>query len=73
MIKIFKNLKFFIIIIKLKMDKYELIEHIGKGSFGVVSKIKRKADGKILVWFLLIFYKKLKILNFFLKERIKLW
>ena len=46
------------------MDKYELIEHIGKGSFGVVSKIKRKADGKILVWFLLIFYKKLKILNF---------
>ena len=36
------------------MDKYELIENIGKGSFGVVSKIKRKSDGKILVWYLLI-------------------
>jgi len=32
------------------MDKYELIENIGKGSFGVVSKVRRKADGKVLVW-----------------------
>ena len=23
---------------------------IGKGSFGIVSKIKRKSDGRILVW-----------------------
>ena len=33
------------------MEKYELIENIGKGSFGVVSKVKRKTDGKLLVWF----------------------
>lgn len=33
------------------MDKYEFIENIGKGSFGVVSKVKRKTDGKLLVWF----------------------
>lgn len=32
------------------MDKYEKICDIGKGSFGCVSKIKRKADGKTLVW-----------------------
>ena len=32
------------------MEKYEFIENIGKGSFGVVAKISRKADGKILVW-----------------------
>lgn len=32
------------------MDNYEKICEIGKGSFGAVSKIKRKADGKILVW-----------------------
>src|ERR1700733_2540999 len=31
-------------------DKYEKINDIGKGSFGAVSKIKRLADGKILVW-----------------------
>ena len=30
--------------------KYEKIAEIGKGSFGIVSKIKRKADGRILVW-----------------------
>lgn len=29
---------------------YEVVSTIGKGSFGVVSKIRRKADGKILVW-----------------------
>jgi serine/threonine protein kinase len=33
-----------------QMEKYERIEDIGKGSFGLVSKIKRKVDGKILVW-----------------------
>eukprot|EP00347_Sterkiella_histriomuscorum_P005663 403355737 len=32
------------------MDNYEKICEIGKGSFGSVSKIKRKADGKTLVW-----------------------
>ena len=32
------------------MDKYEKICNIGKGSFGVVSKIKRKSDGRTLVW-----------------------
>jgi hypothetical protein len=28
-------------------DQYEVIEVIGKGSFGVVSKIRRKEDGKV--------------------------
>jgi NIMA (never in mitosis gene a)-related kinase 2 len=32
------------------LEKYEKIADIGKGSFGTVSKIKRKADGRILVW-----------------------
>jgi serine/threonine protein kinase len=32
------------------MDRYERIEEIGKGSFGSVFKIRRKADGKILCW-----------------------
>ena len=32
------------------METYEVISNIGKGSFGVVSKIKRKSDGKTLVW-----------------------
>ena len=32
------------------MDKYEVIAEIGKGSFGRVYKIKRKLDGKDLVW-----------------------
>ena len=32
------------------MDKYELISFIGKGHYGTISKIKRKADNKILVW-----------------------
>lgn len=32
------------------MEKYEKICDIGKGSFGSVSKIKRKADGRVLVW-----------------------
>jgi serine/threonine protein kinase len=32
------------------MENYEVITNIGKGSFGVVSKVRRKTDGKILVW-----------------------
>ncbi|KYR02514.1 protein serine/threonine kinase [Tieghemostelium lacteum] len=32
------------------MDGYEILGPLGKGSFGSVSKIKRKSDGKILVW-----------------------
>lgn len=32
------------------MENYEILEVIGKGSFGVVQKIKRKQDGKVLVW-----------------------
>ena len=32
------------------MDKYEVVCEIGKGSFGTVSKIKRKSDKKILIW-----------------------
>ncbi|CDW71297.1 serine threonine-protein kinase nek2 [Stylonychia lemnae] len=32
------------------MEQYEKICEIGKGSFGQVSKIKRKSDGKTLVW-----------------------
>jgi hypothetical protein len=31
-------------------DKYEKIKDIGKGSFGKVSLIRRKADGRVLVW-----------------------
>ncbi|OMJ76132.1 hypothetical protein SteCoe_24575 [Stentor coeruleus] len=32
------------------MENYEIIQTIGEGSFGQVSKIRRKADGKLLVW-----------------------
>ena len=32
------------------VDKYEPISLIGKGNFGSISKIRRKSDGKILVW-----------------------
>ena len=32
------------------MENYEKICDIGKGSFGIVSKIKRKSDGRIMVW-----------------------
>ncbi len=32
------------------MENYEKISDIGKGSFGTVSKVKRKSDGKVLVW-----------------------
>lgn len=33
-----------------KMENYEVLGTIGKGSFGNVRKIKRKSDGRILVW-----------------------
>lgn len=32
------------------MDAYEVVKVIGKGSFGVVTQIVRKSDGKALVW-----------------------
>ena len=32
------------------MDDYEVLELIGKGNFGSISKILRKSDNKILVW-----------------------
>lgn len=32
------------------MDNYVVQEVIGSGSFGTVSKVKRKTDGKLLVW-----------------------
>ena len=32
------------------LEKYEKINDIGKGSLGIVSKIRRKADGRTLVW-----------------------
>jgi len=32
------------------MENYEIIQTIGKGSFGLVSQVKRKSDNKIFVW-----------------------
>lgn len=32
------------------MDNYEILGAIGNGSFGTVTKVKRKSDGRILVW-----------------------
>eukprot|EP00696_Hemimastix_kukwesjijk_P003573 gnl/Hemi2/14376_TR4869_c3_g8_i1.p1 gnl/Hemi2/14376_TR4869_c3_g8~~gnl/Hemi2/14376_TR4869_c3_g8_i1.p1 ORF type:complete len:456 (-),score=129.49 gnl/Hemi2/14376_TR4869_c3_g8_i1:110-1477(-) len=32
------------------MENYEVLEKIGGGSFGSVFKIKRRRDGKVLVW-----------------------
>lgn len=32
------------------MDNYEVLDLIGKGNFGSISKILRKSDNKILVW-----------------------
>lgn len=32
------------------MENYTKIGDIGKGSFGLVSKIKRNSDGRVLVW-----------------------
>jgi NIMA (never in mitosis gene a)-related kinase 2 len=32
------------------MDKYEVIEKIGEGSFGKIYKIRRLSDNRLLVW-----------------------
>lgn len=32
------------------MEKYEELENIGKGQFGVVKKIRRISDGRTMVW-----------------------
>lgn len=32
------------------MEKYEQLEKIGEGQFGVVRKIKRISDGKVMAW-----------------------
>jgi hypothetical protein len=32
------------------MNLYDKLETIGAGSFGKVNKIRRKSDGKMLVW-----------------------
>lgn len=32
------------------LDQYEVLETLGTGSFGTVSKLRRKADNRILVW-----------------------
>ena len=32
------------------LDAYEVVCPIGRGSFGTVSKIVRRADGRVLVW-----------------------
>jgi serine/threonine protein kinase len=34
----------------IQFEKYEWLLEIGKGSFGSVSKIRRRSDSKILVW-----------------------
>lgn len=33
-----------------QFEKYEKIKDIGKGSFGKVALIRRKADNRVLVW-----------------------
>jgi serine/threonine protein kinase len=35
---------------KLNQDAYEVLETLGSGTFGTVCKLKRKSDGKFLVW-----------------------
>jgi len=32
------------------MENYEIIANLGKGCFGSVTKVRRKSDGKVLVW-----------------------
>jgi NIMA (never in mitosis gene a)-related kinase len=36
--------------LKFKMENYEIIGRIGTGSFGSVTKIRRRSDGRVLVW-----------------------
>jgi len=31
------------------LEMYEIVQVIGKGSFGTVSKIRRKADGRVCI------------------------
>ena len=31
------------------MDKYEVLKKFGKGSFGAATKIRRKAESKVMV------------------------
>jgi len=38
------------LVIMGSLDAYEPLEVVGKGSFGEVRKIRRRADGKTLVW-----------------------
>ena len=47
-----KNKYIFNIIINIcfLMENYEVLDLIGKGNFGSISKILRKSDDKILVW-----------------------
>lgn len=30
-----------------ELEKYKLVSNIGKGSFGVISKVQRVSDGKV--------------------------
>ena len=32
------------------LEAYDVIEPLGKGSFGTVSKIRRRSDGRVMVW-----------------------
>lgn len=34
----------------MSLDQYEILEQLGTGSFGTVSRIRRKIDNKVLVW-----------------------
>lgn len=48
-----------------EMDKYRLVSNIGKGSFGVISKIQRIEDGKVSFN---VFMNELTIQEFALKQ-----
>ena len=34
----------------IQFEKYEWVQEIGRGSFGSVSKVRRRQDGRMLVW-----------------------